>query len=271
MRPEGEPVSIPDFPPGTQWINAPTVQVATLLGQHALLVWFWDYTSLNSLRALPYLQEWHQRYAQSGLKLIGVHSPQFDFGEQLDQVRDAVARLEIEFPVASDSDFETWKLYGNEVWPALYLWDRKGVLRWYHFAEGEYQATEEAIQELLVEIDNGLRPPDPMEPLRPTDRPDAKVIAPTPHSYLNENRFPKAVEAGDELSVTYSGASAGAVLDGRGRVDLVVDGEAVRTVDLEGPRLYELVDSGVHEQHQLKLRFRNEALAYAFSFGPGPA
>ena len=157
VRTPTAPIYAPDFPPDIEWLNAPFVRLGTLLGRHVPLVWFWDYTSLNSIRALPYLQEWHRRYADAGLSVIGVHSPQFGFGQGPQNVSAAVERLEIEFPVALDSDFETWKLYGNEVWPSLYLWDRRGVLRHYHHAEGGYLETEEAIQELLGEIDDRLR------------------------------------------------------------------------------------------------------------------
>ncbi|MEX0992959.1 MAG: redoxin domain-containing protein [Solirubrobacterales bacterium] len=271
MKHEGQPIALPEFPPQTEWINADFVRVGTLFGQHAILVWFWDYTSLNSLRTLPYLTEWDSRYRDKGLRVIGVHSPQFEFGGERVNVERAVERLGIEFPVAHDPDFAIWKFYGAEVWPSLYLWDRTGTLRHFHFAEGAYDETERAIGKLLREIDPQVELPQPMEPIRETDRPDAKVIPPTPHQYMNEHRFPRAVEAGHELSIRYAGAGAAAVLDGHGRVDLVVDGEPVRTIDLDGPRLYEFVSGESHEEHEISLRFRNEALVYVFSFAPAPA
>src|SRR5215207_7518269 len=103
MRPTAE-ITAPDFPPDTRWVNAPFVRLGTLLGRHAPLVWFWDLASLNSLRALPYLLEWHRRYEDSGLSVIAVHSPQFDFGADAANVEAAVERLGIRFPVAIDSD-----------------------------------------------------------------------------------------------------------------------------------------------------------------------
>ena len=271
MRPKGEPIAIPEFPTQTEWINADFLRIGTLLGQHAILVWFWDYTSLNSLRSLPYLKEWDRRYREAGLRVIGVHSPQFEFGHQREHVERAVERLGVEFPVAHDHDFVIWRLYGTEVWPSLYLWDRTGALRHYHFAEGAYEETERAIGELLREIDPEVELPEPMGPVRATDRPGAKVVPPTPHRYMSEERSARALETGNELSVSYEGAGAAAVLDGTGRVDLVVDGEPLRTIDLDGPRLYELVSGESHEQHVITLRFRDEALAYLFSFEPAPA
>ena len=116
--------------------------MSTLLGRSVSLVWFWDYCSLNSLRALPYLEEWHRRYAEKGLRVIAVHSPQFEFAREPGTVAKAVERLGVPFPVGLDQSYEIWRLYGNEVWPALYLWDRRGILRYYHFGEGRYAETE---------------------------------------------------------------------------------------------------------------------------------
>lgn len=270
MKPERADIPIPEFPPTTEWLNTSFVRASTLLGRGAPLVWFWDSCSLNALRALPYLLEWHRRYAAMGLRVIGVHSPQFDFGKDPAVVEESVRRLEIPFAVALDPSYEIWRLYGNEVWPALYLWDRRGLLRHYHFGEGEYEETETAIQELLREIDDEIELPPVMNPLRATDRANALVRAPTPHQYLEEDRSPRPVGAGDELAIRYQAATATAVLDGTGEVEVILDGEPTGRVRLEGPRLYELVDSPEHEQHELKLKFLDEARAYAFSFAAGP-
>ena len=90
----------PEFPPSTTWVNAAFMRMGTLLGRNAALVWFWDYTNLNSIRALPYLREWHSRYSRHGLKVIGVHSPQFEFGKDPVRVEEAAARLDVPFPIA---------------------------------------------------------------------------------------------------------------------------------------------------------------------------
>ncbi len=262
---------MPEFPDGTVWLNGRATPLSTLLGHHAVAVWFWDYCSLNALRAMPYLQEWHRRYSTAGLRTIGVHSPQFPFGRQHNRVEDAVQRLGIEFPVVLDPDYLIWRLYGNEVWPALYLWDRRGLLRYYHFGEGDYEASERAIQEVLAEIEPDMSPTDPMAPLRRTDHPGALVQVPTPHRYLEEDRSGRRVYAGDSMTLAYQGATAAAVLEGTGTLDVLVDGERRRTLRLDGPRLYKLVESGQHEEHEVKLYFRDETLVYAFSFAPGPA
>ena len=261
----------PEFPPSTRWINAAFMRMGTLLGRHAALVWFWDYTNLNSLRALPYVREWHNRYAARGLKVIGVHSPQFEFGRDTQHVERAATRLGIAFPVAADGDYAIWRLYGTEVWPSLYLWDRRGALCHHHFAEGGYRDTELAIQAALREIDPALDLPQPMPPLRPTDAPGALVEPPTPHRYLEPDRSGRPLAAGEQLSVRFAGAGAAAVLEGQGGVDVLLDGEWLRTLELDGPQLYEITDTNRHGHHELTLVFDCPALAYAFSFSPGPA
>jgi hypothetical protein len=271
VRPSTVDIPAPEFPERTEWLNVPFLRMSTLMGRNVALVWFWDCSSLNSLRALPYLKEWHRRYERSGLKAIGVHSPQFDFGRERAVVDGAVQKYDIEFAVALDPEYEIWRLYGNEVWPALYLWDRRGVLRYYHFGEGAYQEAESAIGELLLEIDDQVELPEPMAPLRNTDRDGALVQVPTPHHYLEDDRSGRAIAPGEELAVRYEGASAAAVLDGEGDLELELDGKPLRTISLNGPGLYTLVDSPVHEQHELRLRFRDEARAYVFSFAPGIA
>jgi len=261
----------PEFPPDTVWINAAFMRMGTLLGRNAALVWFWDYTNLNSIRALPYLREWHSRYAPKGLKVIGVHSPQFEFGKDPARVEEAAARLDVPFPITADGDYAIWRLYGTEVWPSLYLWDRRGMLRHLHFGEGVYDDSEAAIQEVLREIDAEAELPAPMAPLRPTDAPGALVKPPTPHTYLNEDKSPRTVAPGEALRIRYSGAGVAAVLDGAGEVEVLLDDDRVSTIVLDGPRLYELVDTGAHEEHEIALVFEDAARAYAFSFVPGPA
>jgi hypothetical protein len=266
-----EDIYAPEFPPSTAWINAAFVRMGTLLGRNAALVWFWDYTNLNSLRALPYVREWQNRYGGHGLKVIGVHSPQFEFGRDVANVERAVARLDIPFAVAADSDYAIWRMYGTEVWPSLYLWDRRGTLRHHHFAEGGYQETELAIQEALREIEPDLELPNLMPPLRATDAPGMAVEPPTPHTYLEPDRSGRPVAAGEQLSIRYAGAGAAAVLDGQGGVDVLLNGEWIRSLELDGPQLYEVVNTGHHQRHEVTLVFEAPATAYAFSFAAGPA
>ena len=156
------------------------------------------------------------------------------------------------------------------MWPALYLWDRRGVLRHYHFGEGLYDDTEAAIGEVLREIDDEAQLPETMAPLRPTDAPGALVKPPTPIP-TSTPTVPARHRPGEALRIRYAAAGAAAVLDGAGEVEVLLDDDRVRTLMLDGPRLYDLVDTGAHEEHELALVFEDAARAYAFSFVPGPA
>jgi hypothetical protein len=150
-----------------EWLGAAFLRMDRLLGRHAVLVEFWDFARVNSLRTLPYLKAWHERYADAGLKLIGVHSPGYSFGRDRETLERAIERLDVPYPVLSDPELEVWRLYGNKGWPGRYLFDRSGILRFMHYGEGEYRDTEVAIQECLLEIDSDLELPGPLDPLRP--------------------------------------------------------------------------------------------------------
>src|SRR4051812_4686106 len=160
-----------------------------------VLVEFWDFCRPSSLRTLPYVRAWHERYADAGLRVIGVHTPGFEPSRSEDAVRAAVARLEIEHPVCIDADLLVWDLYGNRGWPARYLFNQDGLLHDFHHGEGGYAETELAIGELLgIDV-------DPLEPVRPEDDPDATIAAQT------------ADQAGP-WSGAYEAGGVWAVLDG---------------------------------------------------------
>ena len=132
------------------WINSPPLTLSDLRGK-VVLVDFWTYTCVNCIRTFPYLKLWHSRYADDGLVILGVHSPEFKFEEKLENVQEAVAENGIAWPVALDNDFDTWNAYDNNYWPAKYLVDKDGVIRYTHFGEGAYGETEANIRKLLAE------------------------------------------------------------------------------------------------------------------------
>ena len=230
MRPPADArIHAPEFPPDLEWLGAPFVQMDRLLGEHAVLVEFWDFARVNSLRTLPYLKGWHVRYSDRGLCTIGVHSPGYSFGRDAGVVARAVDALEIPWPVALDPDFEVWRLYGNKGWPGRYLFDRRGMLRDLHYGEGEYEAAELTIQELLAEIDaEAPPPPEPLHPLRAEDAPGAMLAPQTADVTLPADRgrvelvrdwvdgedYIEAADAGAAASVEFQGGAAWAVLSG---------------------------------------------------------
>src|ERR1700757_1246567 len=173
---------------GGNWIQHGPVSLKELRDKAAVLIDFWDYTCVNCIRTLPYVVQWHRRYAQSGLVVVGVHAPEFNFARQPEFVRQAIKDFQIEYPVVLDNNFVIWRAYSNRYWPAKYLVDSAGRIRYYHYGEGGYRETEALIQRLLAEINPSLRLPLPMEPVRDTDRPGAVCHRVTPELYLGHQR-----------------------------------------------------------------------------------
>lgn len=166
MRAPVDHIAAPEFPVRLPWFNSPALWMKELRGRPVLLE-FWDCCRANSMRTLPYIKAWHERYGPHGLEVIGVHTAGFELSSDPAVVERAVARLEITYPVVADTDLEIWERYGTVGWPARYLCDRRGMVFEHHLGEGEYAETERAIQELL-----GLDEPV-MEPVRPEDAPGA--------------------------------------------------------------------------------------------------
>jgi thiol-disulfide isomerase/thioredoxin len=144
---EGELAS---FGGATGWLNSPPLTAADLRGK-VVLVSFWTYTCINWLRQLPYLRAWHGKYSGLGLVVVGVHTPEFSFEHNPDNVRRAVQDMQIAYPVATDNDYAVWSAFGNHYWPALYFADAEEHIRHHHFGEGEYAQSEMVIQQLLAE------------------------------------------------------------------------------------------------------------------------
>jgi thiol-disulfide isomerase/thioredoxin len=141
---------MPSLDGATAWINTPPLSPQRLRGK-VVLVDFWTFTCINWLRTLPWLRTWQQKYAEQGLVIVGVHSPEFEFEQDLANVRRAVKDLDVGFPVAVDSNHEIWHAFANQYWPALYFVDAEGRVRHHQFGEGDYERAEEIIQQLLLE------------------------------------------------------------------------------------------------------------------------
>ena len=146
---EREPRELAAIARASEWLNTPRLGLADLLGK-VVVVDFWTYTCINWLRTLPYRRAWAKRY-NPGLVLIGVHTPEFPFEQNLGNVRRAVQEMRIDYPVVIDNDYAIWRAFKNHYWPALYLVDARGRLRQHHFGEGNYDGSERAIQRLLAE------------------------------------------------------------------------------------------------------------------------
>jgi hypothetical protein len=239
-------IPAPPFPGRLPWINSAALRMDQQRGR-PVLVEFWDFCRVNSLRTLPYLKSWHERYARDGLRVLGVHTGAFPPSRDDDEVRRAVERLGIPYPVVVDTGLQIWDTYGNAGWPARYLWDAEGSLFSLHYGEGAYAETEAEIGELL-----GVQR-DPVPPVRPEDAPDALLAAQTedqPGAY----------------SGPYEAGAAWAVLGGHG--EIMVGG---RTLAVEHPGCHLLVEHPRHTEGVLELAIGEGVECYATCFTPGLA
>ena len=282
------------------WLNTANEAPLTLAGLRGrvVLIDFWTYSCINCLRTLPHLKAWDEAYRKAGLTIVGVHSPEFAFERVPDNVRSAVRRLGIRYPVALDNDFATWRAYSNQYWPAKYLIDREGRVRFHHFGEGDYEGTEQRIRELLGESVTA-RP-------RSVDE-QGSSVARTPESYLGYERLARfangsvapdvewayrlppvvlpldvlayggrwKVESerivagrGARVRLRFQARDVFLVLEGKGSVEVLIDGRRLRPVSVYGrPRLYTIARFQKLRRGLLELRFTPGLAGYAFTFG----
>jgi hypothetical protein len=251
LRAPVDSIAAPLFPAKLPWVNAKGGQVSVIQRERPMLVEFWDFCRSNSMRTLPYVKAWHERYAAEGLRVIGVHCPGFDASHDEDAVREAVDRLEISHPVLIDSELQLWQEYENEGWPARYLFDGAARLFEYHYGEGGYAETERAIQQLL-----GVQR-DVLAPRRPEDAPGARLATPTPEQ-------PGAYRG------PYEAGGVWAVLDGSG---VVRASDRATGTDAElrvvAPGAYPLLEHERHMAGELELQLDGDVSCLATCFTPG--
>jgi thiol-disulfide isomerase/thioredoxin len=140
----------PEFVGIDKWLNSEPLSLGRLRGK-VVLVDFWTYTCINCINTIPYVKTWNQKYKDQGLVVIGVHTPEYPFERDTDNVKTALKRFNITYPVAQDNRYSTWTAYNNKYWPAFYLIDKKGQIVYSHFGEGKYDETEAAIKALLAQ------------------------------------------------------------------------------------------------------------------------
>ena len=291
----------PEFRAIEEWINSEPLTMAGLRGKVVLLD-FWTYSCINCLRTLPHLTAWDDAYRDDGLVIVGVHTPEFAFEREPDNVRRAVRDHGIDYPVALDPDFGTWEAWQNRYWPAKYFVDRRGHIRYAHFGEGDYEESERVIRQLLAEGQDG--------PLVSRAIEDATPTGPqTPESYLGYGRIDRFVGssiqpdreaaytipqfvplhglayggrwrveeerivAGEDarLRLHFKGGDVFLVLGTSGgpeTAEVTLDGERVGTVAVKQDDIYTLARiPGENNEHVLDLRLSPGTEAYAFTFG----
>jgi cytochrome c biogenesis protein CcdA/thiol-disulfide isomerase/thioredoxin len=292
----GEAPLAPELEGIVEWVNSDPLSVRQLRGR-VVLVDFWTYSCINCLRTLPHLKAWDRAYRDDGLTIVGVHAPEFAFERVPDNVRAAVRKLEIRYPVALDNDFATWTAYANEYWPAKYLIDRKGRVRYFHFGEGEYDETEQLIRRYLGETvgdevagiadrtPSGQTTPESYLGYARLDRfVGSRVVAGKEATYrfprwLAQDQLaysgrvrvePERLVAGRDarLRLQFLAREVNLVLGGQGSLEVLLDGERRRVVQIGGePRLYNLLRLPELSEGLLELRFTPGLAAYAFTFG----
>ena len=246
MRAPPSAIPAPPFPRELEWVNTAPLRMDKQRGR-PVLVEFWDFCRVNSLRTLPYLSAWHERYEADGLRVIGIHTGGFLPARDTPAVVAAVARLGIEYPVVVDERLELWDFYGNEGWPARYLWDTAGALYSMHYGEGDYAETEREIQALLG-VERELVPP-----VRPEDVEGVLLPAQT-------------ADQPGAYSGPYEAGGVWAVLEGPGTV--VVNGRAI-AVDVPGA--YPLLEHERHTRGELAFEVGHGVTCHATCFTPGVA
>jgi thiol-disulfide isomerase/thioredoxin len=199
---------------GDFWFNSEPVAISALRGQ-VILIDFWDYTCVNCIRTIPYLVEWHKRYQEKGLVIVGVHTPEFPFARNPERVEEAIKRLGITYPVVTDNEYLIWSSFANRAWPAKYLIDRDGYIRYYHYGEGNYATTERTIQALLVDAGYRGELPLLMEALREADRLGAVCYRATPKIYTGYARGMLGNVEGLNLDSTIDYVDPRIYVDGR--------------------------------------------------------
>jgi cytochrome c biogenesis protein CcdA/thiol-disulfide isomerase/thioredoxin len=288
----------PDFTKISAWLNSPGLDLKALRGK-VVLVDFWTYSCINCLRTLPYLENWYTRYHAKGLVIVGVHTPEFAFEHDLGNVRAAVHRLGVRYPVALDGDYGTWDAYSNQYWPAEYLIDQNGDVRHAHFGEGDYEQTEHMIRELLraggdsrlpvagKDVDRtprGIRTPETYLGFARLDRFDSdRLVVQRPYDFRLPQSLPRdhwayggtwtvgserAISGADaRLQLNYYARKVHIVLGGKGVVTVTVDGKRRADVQVDGPRLYTVVSQRDVGAGKLELHFTPGIAAYSFTFG----
>ncbi len=292
----------PAFTGIVSWLNTPGHKPLTLsqLRGKVVLIDFWTYSCINCQRALPHVEAWYKSYADKGLVVVGVHTPEFAFEHVVSNVRSAAANLGVKYQIAVDSNYGTWNAYGNQYWPAEYLIDPNGKVRAYDFGEGDYATMESHIRTLLLA--NGSTDLLPATEV-PNKTPTAQL---TPESYIGyaqgqnevgtafvDDKFvnyqsPAVIPANsfalsgmwnDHMEEATSGVDAGLdlqftandvylVIGGTGTVDVSFNGKSIRTISVKGiPKLYTLFSGSSLQTGELQLKFSAGVQAYDFTFG----
>jgi len=295
----------PNFVGTERWFNTPGGHPLTMHGLRGrvVLIDFWTYTCINCIRTLPYLEAWDARYRSKGLTIVGVESPEFPFERDAGNVLDAIHQFGIHYPVVQDNNLQTWDVWGNDAWPADYLVDARGRVRYVAVGEGDYTRTEAAIRALLARagakgLGAGARARGVITPSQLTTpetylgvaRAQGWLLAPKAGAYtypaatlpfpVNEFAYGGSWRIGGQQALALSHATIEAEVQaknvyivlsppahGAGSVAVSVDGRRTQTLHVTQQRLYTVASFASDSRHAIELRFAPGTSGYSFTFG----
>ena len=268
------------------------VSVSEFIGKKIVLVDFWTYSCINCQRTTPYLNAWYEKYKDKGLVIIGVHTPEFDFEKEYENVKRAVEKFGIKYPVVLDNDYSTWTAYKNRYWPRKYLIDIDGYIVYDHVGEGAYEETEKKIQELLEERKMALGIGEEIETdiARPQDMGGIDVPQPrTPEIYFGaarnehlgkelklsgdweiKNEFAENKKAGAKIILRYQAKNVYFVAgsESGSKIKILKDGKLIGETDVREYKLYPIIQDSDHGTHTLEIIIESPGLrAFTFTFG----
>lgn len=291
-------IKAPEFQGIKAWLNTKPLTMKKLKGK-VILVDFWTYTCINCIRTVPTLKKWHQKYKKDGLVVIGMHSPEFEFEKNLDNVKKAVKKLGIKYPVAVDSDMQAWMAFDNMYWPAKYLIDRDGYIVHVNFGEGRYQDTEKSIQWAL-----GLSKKIEKEPVREF------MLDQSPETYAGflrnqglgsglvcdkkgcsayvdqEEHFPNVIypdgqweqekeylelkKAPGKISFRFNARQVNMVMEPVGKkakADIFINKKKKKSITVDRPAMYTVFQDKKYKDRELSVVFKGKVRFYVFTFG----
>jgi cytochrome c biogenesis protein CcdA/thiol-disulfide isomerase/thioredoxin len=295
----------PNFVGTERWFNTPAGRELTLMGLRGrvVLIDFWTYTCINCIRTLPYLEAWDAKYRKKGLTIVGIEAPEFPFERDASNVLDAIHQFGIHYPVVQDNNLQTWDAWGNDAWPADYLVDATGQVRYISVGEGDYTTTEAAIRALLVRagakgLGGGAHAKDAITPSQlatpetylGTARAAGWLVKPKSGTYtypsptlpfpVNEFGYGGRWKIGPQQALALGGATISAEVQaknvyivlsppahGAGAVAVSVDGHPTRTLRVTQQRLYTVASFASDSRHAIELQFAPGTSGYSFTFG----
>jgi cytochrome c biogenesis protein CcdA/thiol-disulfide isomerase/thioredoxin len=287
----------PDFVGVTHWLNSDPLTISSLKGK-VVLVDFWTFSCINCIRTLPYVTKWYDTYKDQGFVVVGVHTPEFAFEKDTNNVASAIKKFNIHYPVAQDNDYKTWNNYNNQYWPAEYLIDKNGDIEHVSFGEGDYNQTENAIRQLLglsqenftnqgPDLSKIASPEMYFGTMRLANLASSQQPSTTPKDYslpdnLNLNTFAlegrwqfsedkaSLVSGSGKIKLHFNSAKVHFVSESTTplTVSITVDGQAQPPVTIQASQLYTLFDSTNYADHTIEIIIPNSGLdAFTFTFG----